>query len=108
MVIHRVVNASYEMDIRTALPLTRHTRFQVFMAASMKMAAFLDVELCSLIEADQHFRNAYCLHHQGNSYIASNIGLLHRDYMAIYPRQLSSSIRHITVKENYSSFKQHM
>jgi hypothetical protein len=62
-----VVNASNEIEIRTDLPLTRHMRFQVFMAASMKMAAFLDVELSSLIEADQHFRSAYCLHHQGNS-----------------------------------------
>jgi outer membrane phospholipase A len=31
----------------------------------MKMSAFWDIALCSLIEVDQHFRGAYCLHHRG-------------------------------------------
>jgi hypothetical protein len=31
----------------------------------MKMAVFLDVAPCSLVEIDRRFRGAYCLHHQG-------------------------------------------
>jgi hypothetical protein len=30
----------------------------------MKMTVFWDVALCSLVEIDQSFRGAYCLHHQ--------------------------------------------
>jgi hypothetical protein len=36
------------------------------MAASMKMTAFWDIALCSLVEVDQLFRGAYCLHHQAD------------------------------------------
>jgi hypothetical protein len=31
----------------------------------MKMTVFWDVAPCSLVEIDQYFRGAYCLHHQG-------------------------------------------
>jgi hypothetical protein len=48
-------------------------RFQALMVASMKVTAFWDIELCILIEVGQHFRGAYCLHHQGYD-------------VAIYPR----------------------
>jgi hypothetical protein len=41
-------------------------RFQVLTVASMYMAAFWDIALCSLIEVVQCFRYAYCLHHQGD------------------------------------------
>jgi hypothetical protein len=43
-----------------------HMRFQVLMATSIKIVAFWDVVLCSLMEVDWHFRGAHCLHHQGN------------------------------------------
>jgi hypothetical protein len=33
----------------------------------MKMRPFWDVAPCSLIEIDRRFRDAYCLHHQGNN-----------------------------------------
>jgi hypothetical protein len=38
-------------------------RFQVITVVSVKMTAFWDVALCSLVEVDQHFRGVYCLHH---------------------------------------------
>jgi hypothetical protein len=41
-------------------------RFQVLTAASMKMAVFWVVTLCSLVEVYRHFRGAYCLHHQSD------------------------------------------
>jgi hypothetical protein len=40
------------------------TRFQVFTAASIKIIAFWDIALCSLVEVDRRFRGAYCLHHR--------------------------------------------
>jgi hypothetical protein len=35
-------------------------------ATTLKMAIFWVVAPCSLVEFDLHFRDAYCLHHQGN------------------------------------------
>jgi hypothetical protein len=34
------------------------------MAASMKVRAFWDIWLCSLVRVDRRFRGAYCLYHQ--------------------------------------------
>jgi hypothetical protein len=42
-----------------------HVRFQVCTAANMKMRAFSDTVLCSLIGIDGRFRGAYCIHYQG-------------------------------------------
>jgi hypothetical protein len=39
--------------------------FQVLMAVSMKMMAFLGIAPYSLIEVDRCFRGTYCLRHQG-------------------------------------------
>jgi hypothetical protein len=36
-------------------------RFKVHKAASMKMTVFRDVALCSLVETDRDFIDAYCL-----------------------------------------------
>jgi hypothetical protein len=36
------------------------------MVASMKFRVFWDVEQCSHVEVDRHFRDVYCLQHQGN------------------------------------------
>jgi hypothetical protein len=38
--------------------------FEVLMAMSMEMAILSDAATYSLIDIDQHFRRAYCLHHQ--------------------------------------------
>jgi hypothetical protein len=43
------------------------------MAASMKMAVFWDVVLCSLLETYHHFRGALCLYHQGSAAAVSFI-----------------------------------
>jgi hypothetical protein len=32
----------------------------------MKFRVFWDVVLCSHVEVDQHFRDAYCLHHRSD------------------------------------------
>jgi hypothetical protein len=40
-------------------------RFQVVTTVSMKMTVFWDVVLCSLVDSDQCFGGASCLHHQG-------------------------------------------
>jgi hypothetical protein len=53
------------------------------MATRMKMTALWDKSPCSLLEADQHFRASYCLHHQDNNEDSMhlwNIGLLQQDY----------------------------
>jgi hypothetical protein len=39
-------------------------RCQVLTSASMNMTAFCDISPCNLVEADRHFRGAYCFHHQ--------------------------------------------
>jgi hypothetical protein len=44
-------------------------RFQVLTAASIKMTAFRDIALCSIVEADRRFRGAYCFHHQGDGHL---------------------------------------
>jgi hypothetical protein len=41
-------------------------RFQGLIAVSMKMAVFWVVVSCSLVEVYRSFRDACCLHHQGN------------------------------------------
>jgi hypothetical protein len=35
--------------------------FEVLRAMTMKMAAFLDVMLCDLVEIHKYFRGTYCL-----------------------------------------------
>jgi hypothetical protein len=39
-------------------------RFQILAEANMKMTAFWNIALCSLVKVDRRFRAAYCLHHQ--------------------------------------------
>jgi hypothetical protein len=49
----------------TRQPSSYSVRFQVLMAAGMKVTAFWDIAPCSLIEVERRFRGVYCLHHQG-------------------------------------------
>jgi hypothetical protein len=68
-----------------------HVRFQIFTAVSLKMTAFWATQPCSLVEVDRRFGGVYCLHHQGNggSTHLWDIGVLQRDYRALYIRRLS-------------------
>jgi hypothetical protein len=65
--------------------------FPVLSAASIKITAFWDTALCSLVEVDRRFRSAYCLHHQdddwGSTYLWNVV--LRQDYTSLYPRRLS-------------------
>jgi hypothetical protein len=49
------------------------------MATSMKMTVFSVVMPYSLVEVYQHFRGAYCLHHQGDGIHVRGIGLRYRN-----------------------------
>jgi hypothetical protein len=64
-------------------------RVQVLTATSMKMTAFWSIAR-SLVEGDRRFRSVYFLDHQENDGRGSthlwNVGLLQRDYTALYPR----------------------
>jgi hypothetical protein len=53
-----------------------HVRFHVLTVTSMKMTAFWDVALCSLIKVHQCFKGAYYFHHQDDS--GSSTPLKHR------------------------------
>lgn len=46
--------------------LCRIWDFRFFMATSLKMAVFLDVASCSLVEVYIRFGGPNCLHHQGD------------------------------------------
>jgi hypothetical protein len=77
------------------VPLTNW--FQVLTASSMKMTVVWDVVPCSLVEVEQRFRGARCLHHQGDddpndggSKHLRNVGKLLPDYTAQHPRRQSS------------------
>jgi hypothetical protein len=69
----------------------KNVRLQILTAESMKMIAFLDITLCSLVEVDRRFRDAYCLYHYGDESYFWNVGILQRDYTPLYTRKLSSS-----------------
>jgi hypothetical protein len=59
-------------------------RFQVLTAASMKIRAFWDVAPYSLVGVNRRFRGAYSIPGDGGCTHVWNIGLLQRDYMALY------------------------
>jgi hypothetical protein len=85
----RVVGHKHSNEFTNIVFITL-MRFQVLTAAIKKIKALWDIELCSL-GVDRRFRGAYCLRHQGDdggSTHLRNVGLLQRDYMALYPRRL--------------------
>jgi hypothetical protein len=59
----------------------------------MKMVALWDIAQCSLVDVGGCFRDAYCLHHQGDEISSHfrNVDILQRHYTALYPRRLPSS-----------------
>jgi hypothetical protein len=67
-------------------------KIEVLMVASMKMAIFLAVAACSLVDIDWRFRGAYCLHQQGDEWLLWNISQYLPDYMLQHPRRQPSSI----------------
>jgi hypothetical protein len=46
--------------------------FRALVAASMKMTAFWDTALCSLVEIHRGFKGACCLYHQGDYHHSDN------------------------------------
>jgi hypothetical protein len=73
---------------------TIHVHRWDFRFSQRQVAVFWDVASCSLVDSDQRFRGAYCLHHQGNdggSTLLWNIGQHLPDYMVQHPRRQSSS-----------------
>jgi hypothetical protein len=42
------------------------TSITIYVATNTNMTVFWDVALCSLVEINRRFRDAYCLHHQGD------------------------------------------
>jgi hypothetical protein len=46
---------------------TKMVRSEFLTVTSMKMAVSWDGVPCTLLNADQHFREPYCLHRQGSS-----------------------------------------
>jgi len=67
--------------------------FEVLTAASLNTTVFWGIAPCSLLEGNRCLRGAYCLHHRrgvrGSTHLWI-VGLLLRDYTALYPRMLLS------------------
>jgi hypothetical protein len=58
---------------------------------NLKITAFWNIAPCSLVEVYRRFRRTYCLHHRDYESLW-NVGILQRDYAAVYPRMLSTRI----------------
>jgi hypothetical protein len=48
-------------------------RFHVLTVVNIKMRVALDIASCSLVGVYRCFRDAYCLHHQGEIFQKANI-----------------------------------
>jgi hypothetical protein len=78
--------------------------FQVPTAANIKITVFWDIGQCCFIEVDWRFRGAYCLHNRpddGGSIHLWHIGLLQRDYTALYYRSLQSSYISVVLRTEH-------
>jgi hypothetical protein len=53
-------------------------RFQVLMTMIFKTVLFRDAVLCNLVVTNQHFREAYCLYHQGEPHDEKQAPLKHK------------------------------
>jgi hypothetical protein len=76
--------------------------------AIVKMIAFWDIASYSLVKVDRRFRDAYCLHHQGDdgrSTNLRNVGLLQREYTALRSLMLSSAWCLFTYSVDFQSLK---
>jgi hypothetical protein len=75
----------------------------------MKVTAFWDTAPRSLVEVYRRFRDAYCLHHQGDDGAVRTSETSKRrststNYAMLYHRTLSSS-RNILMQLKYSQYK---
>jgi hypothetical protein len=68
---------STEFEMRTLCVQDRHV-FDFKIGKNLKMIAFWDIPLCTVIEVNRRFRGAYCVHQQGETtrrYIAEGYHL---------------------------------
>jgi hypothetical protein len=63
---HVQITSLHDSVLCQTVAWIQFVRFQVLMATSMKTAVFWVVAPCSLVDIDQSFRGAYCLHHEGD------------------------------------------
>jgi hypothetical protein len=66
-----------------------HSRYKTMHV--LKMRDFWNIAPCILVGIDRRFRDAYCLHQpdEGSTHLW-NVGILQRDYTALYPTRLYS------------------
>jgi hypothetical protein len=61
---------NFKMDLKVTgckgMVYIHLVRFEVFTASSMKIGVFWYVAPDSVADIDRRFREAYCLHHQGD------------------------------------------
>jgi hypothetical protein len=81
-------------------------RFQALMATNMRTAVFWDVAPCSLVDTDQRFRGAYCLHHQGDGVYGWSRNFLFWNLKALkrYHKNLPSNFKTQTSKTHFTIF----
>jgi hypothetical protein len=76
-----------------AFHIVNNARRSARITEYLKMAAFWDIESCSLVEIYGRFRCAYCFYHRpddrGNQQLR-NLGQFIRDYTVQYPKKLPS------------------
>jgi hypothetical protein len=66
MLFAHVSYVSINLSLTLREEQSLRARFEILTAASMKMAVFWVVALCSLVEVYRRFRGTCCLHHQGD------------------------------------------
>jgi hypothetical protein len=83
--------------------------FQVFTVASIKMATFSDTAPCSVVEVNQSFRGAYCLHNEGDGQVALMMVAVRTietsDYYEATRRCHGNIRRHDNMKSHNCCFK---
>jgi hypothetical protein len=77
---------SWNADTVLTTDFNSLVRFQVLMAASMKMAAFWDIASCCLVKVDRRFRGTYFIRAMNGSTHLLNVGLLQRHNTVLYPK----------------------
>jgi hypothetical protein len=63
--------------------------YKLLTGAPLKMRAFLDIGPCIVVGVDRRLRGEHCLHYDGGSTHLWNVGLLEREYTALFSRRHS-------------------